>query len=379
MPKTTYVWDELSDNVIEEYEDGVLSVSYTHEPGLYGNLLSQNCNGVTSYYPYDGRGDTVALTDDSGNVTDTKEYDAWGNVIASSGSTLTPYLFVGRQGYQSASIGAYVRARMYLSNSSRWLSRDPQLFSDGENLYRYVHNRPINAFDSRGFFTEDSGASKDCSTRDTNFVSSNPQSGDHKSARGVNMITVKLDGGQCGYFLWGIRWEKPQPLGENGSFVLQHIRLRKRVFACCGNGCDEGIDITQSRMLGKQEAQGNADGGTGWDFYEAWQFPPGKTKPSNHYDPTSPAYGVDADDSYTGINYPNSCGVIEIVGSWTECSGAIPGTMIQANPEIPVAPLNHSSSSRPECRNPSGLPVGAPGTARWKPHSITVNWCCSPK
>ncbi len=30
MPKTTYVWDELSDNVIEEYEDGVLSASYTH-------------------------------------------------------------------------------------------------------------------------------------------------------------------------------------------------------------------------------------------------------------------------------------------------------------------------------------------------------------
>ena len=77
MPKTTYVWDELSDNVIEEYEDGVLSVSYDHEPGLYGNLLSQNRSGVTSYYHYDGRGDTVALTDDSGTVTDTKEYDAW--------------------------------------------------------------------------------------------------------------------------------------------------------------------------------------------------------------------------------------------------------------------------------------------------------------
>ena len=71
MPGIEYVWDELSDNVIEEYEDGVLSVSYDHEPGLYGNLLSQNRNGVTSYYHYDGRGDTVALTDDSGNVTDT--------------------------------------------------------------------------------------------------------------------------------------------------------------------------------------------------------------------------------------------------------------------------------------------------------------------
>ena len=122
MAKTTYVWDELSDNVIDEYEDGVLSVSYTHEPGLYGNLLSQNRNGVTSYYHYDGRGDTVALTDDAGNVTDTKEYDAWGNVIASTGNTVTPYQFGGRQGYQTGNTGVYVRARTCQPTIARWLS-----------------------------------------------------------------------------------------------------------------------------------------------------------------------------------------------------------------------------------------------------------------
>jgi YD repeat-containing protein len=104
MPKTTYYWDELSDNVAAEYEDGILSASYTHEPGLYGNLLSQNRNGVTSYYHYDGRGDTVALTDDSGNITDTKEYDAWGNVIASTGGTVTPYLFRARLGCRNENI-----------------------------------------------------------------------------------------------------------------------------------------------------------------------------------------------------------------------------------------------------------------------------------
>jgi hypothetical protein len=34
MPEIEYVWDELGDNVIEEYEDGVPSLSYEHEPGL---------------------------------------------------------------------------------------------------------------------------------------------------------------------------------------------------------------------------------------------------------------------------------------------------------------------------------------------------------
>lgn len=124
MPKTTYVWDEVSDSVIEEYEGNVLSVSYTHEPGLYGNLLSQNRSGVTSYYHYDGRGDTVALTDDSGNVTDTKEYDAWGNVIQASGVTQTPYQFIGRQSTFSFNIIriSCLRGSYYLPSVGRWMS-----------------------------------------------------------------------------------------------------------------------------------------------------------------------------------------------------------------------------------------------------------------
>ena len=153
MAKTTYVWDELSDNVIEEYEDGVLSVSYDHEPGLYGNLLSQNRNGVTSYYHYDGRGDTVALTDDSGNVTDTKEYDAWGNVIASTGSTVTPYQFGGRHGYQTGKTGVYIRARTYQPTIARWCVSRVQQFRFNVfqlNGYAYIISSLRNVQDNSG-------------------------------------------------------------------------------------------------------------------------------------------------------------------------------------------------------------------------------------
>jgi RHS repeat-associated protein len=153
MPKTTYVWDELSDNVIEEYEDGVLSVSYTHEPGLYGNLLSQNRNGVNSYYHYDGRGDTVALTDDSGDVTDTKEYDAWGNAIASTGSTATPYMFGGRNGYQTDHLAVYIRARNYQSMAARWASKDPIIPSGLTTTFTYVENSPLLLNDPSGLIS----------------------------------------------------------------------------------------------------------------------------------------------------------------------------------------------------------------------------------
>ncbi|MCX7397487.1 MAG: hypothetical protein NT138_07370 [Planctomycetales bacterium] len=155
MPKTTYVWDELSDNLIEEYEDGVLSASYTHEPGLYGNLLSQNRNGVTSYYHYDGRGDTVALTDDSGNVTDTKEYDAWGNVLASAGGTITPFQFGGMNGYQATPSphNVYVRSRHYSPQSSRWISLD-MFLAAGRSGYGYVGNNSLVLTDPSGWWEQ---------------------------------------------------------------------------------------------------------------------------------------------------------------------------------------------------------------------------------
>jgi hypothetical protein len=48
-----------------------------------------------SYYLYDGHGSTRALTDTSGNVTDTYDYDAFGNEIHSTGTTPNEFLFAG--------------------------------------------------------------------------------------------------------------------------------------------------------------------------------------------------------------------------------------------------------------------------------------------
>ena len=111
------------------------------------------------YYHYDGRGDTVALTDDAGNVTDTKEFDAWGNIIASTGSTVTPYQFGGSQGYQTGNNGVYVRARVYQSIISRWMSQDPLGPSASRNLYRVVDNCPLILMDPSGLIQTNANVS----------------------------------------------------------------------------------------------------------------------------------------------------------------------------------------------------------------------------
>ncbi len=47
-------------------------------------------------YHFDGLGSTVALSDESGTITDTYTYDAWGNLTAHTGTTTdNPYQYVG--------------------------------------------------------------------------------------------------------------------------------------------------------------------------------------------------------------------------------------------------------------------------------------------
>jgi len=151
MTTTTYLWDTLSDNLLSE-DDGLGTTTYTNEPTEFGDLVSQNKDINTNFYHFDARGDTRELTDASAVVTDTKLYDAWGNVISSSGSTMMPFQFGGRLGYYSpaGNSSTYIRARWYDGKTAHWFSQDPIAFLDALTLYAYGNNDPIGKIDPSG-------------------------------------------------------------------------------------------------------------------------------------------------------------------------------------------------------------------------------------
>jgi hypothetical protein len=92
VAKTYLFWNPLSDNMLQERDEtGAVTAEYTAEPGLYGNVISQNRGGVESQYHYDAQGSTLALTDDNQNVTDTRAYSAFGKPSESAGSTVFPF------------------------------------------------------------------------------------------------------------------------------------------------------------------------------------------------------------------------------------------------------------------------------------------------
>src|SRR5215467_10947230 len=131
------------------------SVTRTYAYGLQRISQNQLINGTwtPSFYGYDGHGSVRFLMNLNSSVTDTFKYDAFGNLIASTGSTPNNYLFGGEQ--FDPPLGLYqMRARWYLQVAGRFITRDPidckKCCGLTWNPYIYVQDNPPNLVDPSG-------------------------------------------------------------------------------------------------------------------------------------------------------------------------------------------------------------------------------------
>lgn len=152
-----YVWDlgreipqtieELSAQGSGEYE---VSATYVFGDGL----ISETRDGVTRYVIQDGFGDTRALTDTGGAVTDTFTYDAWGNVVGRTGNTPASHLYRGER--LDPNLGFYyLRARWMDPTIGRFSQMDSYQGKPNEPLslhkYLYANADPVSNVDPTGY------------------------------------------------------------------------------------------------------------------------------------------------------------------------------------------------------------------------------------
>src|SRR5437870_105278 len=108
-----------------------------------GEVIAEKRNGVRSLYVPDPLGSTVALLDNAQAQTDTFSYWPYGENNARTGTTPTPFQFVGTTGYyRDSGSRTYVRARTLDARNGRWMTKDP-VGNDNNDAYIYVSNGPL--------------------------------------------------------------------------------------------------------------------------------------------------------------------------------------------------------------------------------------------
>ena len=123
---------------------------YLQSFGLQRVSESQVISGswAASFYEVDDGGSVRQLTNAAGAVTDTYEYDAFGNKINSTSTTPNNYLHRAEQ-YDS-DLGLYYLRGRYLNPAiGRFLSVDP-LADEGQRRYEYAGADPVNGMGPTG-------------------------------------------------------------------------------------------------------------------------------------------------------------------------------------------------------------------------------------
>jgi RHS repeat-associated protein len=153
--ETRYLIDELQpySQVVEEYDTaGNPKGSYVYGLDLIGKLQGNQ----PSFYHVDGLGSTRLLTNGTGQVSDTYSYDAYGNLIASTGVSNNAYLFAGEQRDGETGLD-YLRARYYDPFLGRFVSPDAYEGSLNDPMslhdYQYAHANPVVNVDPSGYMT----------------------------------------------------------------------------------------------------------------------------------------------------------------------------------------------------------------------------------
>jgi RHS repeat-associated protein len=143
--------------VIEEHdENGQILARYVYGLGLISR--EDAATGQAHIYHFDHRGNTLALTDEAGTITDRYAYTPYGRLAGKVGSTPNPFTFDGRDGVMDDGNGLYfMRNRYYSPELMRFIQRDNLyrgtiLRTQSLNGYPYTEGMPVLSVDPQGEF-----------------------------------------------------------------------------------------------------------------------------------------------------------------------------------------------------------------------------------
>ena len=150
----TYSTNAKLSMLLMKTTNGVVT-KYVYGKGLIGEEVS----GAFKTYHFDCRGSTIAITDTSGNITDTFAYDTYGKLISRTGTNKVILGYNGRDGVVIDDNGLiYMRARYYSPEMKRFINADVIAGAISNaitlNRFAYANGNPVSFVDPFGLSAE---------------------------------------------------------------------------------------------------------------------------------------------------------------------------------------------------------------------------------
>ena len=152
---TTYNYHYLGDQLVELTWGGN-KLHFTYDST---GPLSVNCNGTEYFYVKNAQGDVTGLVNASGTRVVSYTYDAWGNLLSTTGSLATtlgaqnPLRYRGYV-YDTETGLYYLQSRYYNPSWGRFINADGYASTGqgiiGNNMFAYCGNNPTNCIDRSG-------------------------------------------------------------------------------------------------------------------------------------------------------------------------------------------------------------------------------------
>ena len=153
---TEYINDINRENteVLAEYgADEKVRQAYTYGESGIGERISVDKSTESSYYLYDGRNSVTGILTENANLTNSYQYDPYGNLTSGTADGVNYYGYNGE--FTNVKTGLqYLRARYYNAENGTFTTEDSDLGTTENpltrNRYAYTSNNPVNYDDPTG-------------------------------------------------------------------------------------------------------------------------------------------------------------------------------------------------------------------------------------
>ena len=153
---TEYINDINRENteVLAEYgADEKVRQAYTYGESGIGERVSVDKSEESSYYLYDGRNSVTGILTEIANLTNSYQYDSYGNLTSGTADGVNYYGYNGESTNVKTGL-QYLRARYYNAENGTFTTEDSDLGTTENpltrNRYDYTTNNPLNYSDPTG-------------------------------------------------------------------------------------------------------------------------------------------------------------------------------------------------------------------------------------